>query len=363
MAEATSTGDERGGELPRHVRDRAEAYGGHLDRPTTLVSRSNGRRSRRQASLPDQAMVAVTLGGCRCSSMKTTAAMGMGMGTLRYLLSEHPKIIKFRWSPAETWFSTWSFLFTSIVTHILLSILLHLSLSLLGRRRLPLGPIPALHSLLMSILSLAIFSGTLLSTAADIRDIRWLWHRRRHPHITPLHWLLCFPLGTRPSGRIFFWSYAFYLSRLVQLTRTTLFMIVGRRRGRHLPDRTVTSFRLLKQTLLVCTSFLWLEFSQSSQVLRILLGTSLDAVVYGDRFWTGVGLPRVSSFPLVVICRSAVTWCGLACHVGVIVLHCLNGGCNGMGAWVFNCVSDGMILLMHFNLYSSDSDSDKSSNS
>ncbi|XVF59567.1 hypothetical protein PTKIN_Ptkin07bG0286300 [Pterospermum kingtungense] len=135
-----------------------------------------------------------------------------------YYLSQHPSIVVFRWSHTQSWGSTWIFLVTSIVLYLTVSSFLHLFLSLVFRRGrpIPLGPIPALHSLLMSVISAVIFAGILLSSAAEIKETRWFWRRSK----TPFQWLLCFPLGTRPSGRVFFWSYAFYLSRFLHMFRT-----------------------------------------------------------------------------------------------------------------------------------------------
>ncbi|KAI9113430.1 hypothetical protein K1719_015357 [Acacia pycnantha] len=144
---------------------------------------------------------------------------------LVFYLSEHPAIVNFRWSNTQLWGSTWLFLVTSIAAYLLISLLLNQSLAFLLRptRTVPLGPVPALHSLTMALISVTIFAGMLLSAAAEIRDTRWFWRRSK----TPLQWFLCFPLGTRPSGRVFFWSYLYYLSQFFHMWRTT-FMILQR---------------------------------------------------------------------------------------------------------------------------------------
>ncbi|PRQ26977.1 putative ELO family protein [Rosa chinensis] len=258
---------------------------------------------------------------------------------IKYWLTEHPTIVNFRWSSTQSWGSTWSFLFTVIPAYLAVAVTLHLILTIFRRRRpVPLGPIPAAHSLLMALISAVIFVGILLSSAAEIRDTRWLWRRTK---TTPFQWLLCFPLGTRPSGRVFFWSYVFYLSRFLHLFRT-FFTILRRRR--------LSSFHLFNQSILIFTSFLWLEFSQSFQVLAILSSSLLYSVVYGYRFWIGVGL-RGACFPLVVNCQVALLVCNLACHVGVLLLQVFKGGCNGIGAWVFNSVLNAAILLLFMKFY------------
>ncbi|XP_057420573.1 elongation of fatty acids protein 3-like [Lotus japonicus] len=268
--------------------------------------------------------------------------MGKPPPTLSYYLSEHPSIVGFRWSHSHSWGSTWSFLFTAIATYLTLSLLLHLSLSLLlllpRRRPIPLGHLPAIHSLSMSLISAAIFTGTLASAAAEIRDTRWFWRRSK----TPFEWLLCFPLGTRPSGRVFFWSYLYYLSWFLHMART-VFCILRRRR--------LSFSQLFNHSISTFVSFLWLEYSQSFQVLAILFTTLVYALVYGYRFWTAIGF-RGACFPFVLNCQIVLLGCNVACHVGVFLLHFFfKGGCNGIGAWVFNSVLNTVVLLLFLNFY------------
>ncbi|KAJ1415274.1 ELO family [Sesbania bispinosa] len=233
--------------------------------------------------------------------------------TLNFYLSEHPSIVGFRWSHALCWGSTWSFLFSSIAVYILISLFLHLFLALLLRRgrSIPLGPLPALHSLSISVVSATIFAGLLLSTAAEIKETRWFWRRSK----TPFQWLLCFPLGTRPSGRVFFWSYVFYLSRFLHMLRT-IFVILGRRK--------LVFFQLFYHSISTFMSFLWLEFSQSFQVLAILLTTLAYSVIYGYRFWRAFD-SRGECLSLVLNCQMVLLGCNLVCHVGVFLLHHFRG--------------------------------------
>lgn len=100
-------------------------------------------------------------------------------------------------------------------------------------------------------------------------------------------------------------------------------------------------------------SFLWLEFSQSFQVLAILSSTLAHVVVFGYRFWVGVGLPAADGAGFVVVlgCQVAVLCCNLICHFGVILLHFGRGGCSGIGAWLFNSVLNAGLLLVFLNFY------------
>ncbi|CAN6459836.1 unnamed protein product [Victoria cruziana] len=262
--------------------------------------------------------------------------VGMGIQRLQFYLAEHPVIVSFRWTAAHSWGSTWSFLFSSIAAYLVIALFLNLLL-IKRRRPVPLGPVPALHSLAIALVSLMIFVGLSVSTAAEIRDTRWFWRRNK----TPIQWLLCFPLGTRPSGRVFFWSYAFYISRFLLLLRT-VFSIFQR--------RPLTFFRLFNHSILIFMSFLWLEFSQSFQVVAILASTLIYSIMYGYRFWTGVGWPA-SCFPVVGNCQMLLLGCYLAAHVGVLLLHFRKEGCNGIEAWVFNSFLNGALLLLFLNFY------------
>ncbi|KHN42016.1 hypothetical protein glysoja_003756 [Glycine soja] len=218
------------------------------------------------------------------------------MKSLNFYLSDHPAIVTFRWSHDLCWGSTWSFLFSSIAFYVVVSIFLHLTLAFLLRRGrpVPLGPIPALHSLSMSVISVTIFADLLVSAATEIKE-----------------------------------------------TRTVL--VVLRR-------RKLVFFQLFYHAISTFMSFLWLEFSQSFQVLAILFTTLAFSVMYGYRFWTSVAA-RGACLPLVLNCQIALLGCNLVCHVAVLLLHFLTGGCNGIGAWVFNSVLNGAILLLFLNFY------------
>ncbi|CAJ1973336.1 unnamed protein product [Sphenostylis stenocarpa] len=262
------------------------------------------------------------------------------MDNIKYWLTEHPSIVSFRWTPTQLYAATWSFLVSAISFYVAAALALHLLLKLCRiRRSLPLGPIPVLHSLAMSLISVAIFTGTLFSAEAEARDTRWLWRRTR---TTSFEWLLCFPLGTRPSGRVFFWSYLFYLSRFLHLLRT--FFVVLR-------DRRLSFLRLFNNSVILVMSFLWLEFSQSLQVLAILFYTSVYSVVYAFRLRTELGLPNKTPLSFTANCQLALLGCNVACHVGVLLLHYLRGGCNGIGAWLFNSLLNVAFLVQFLKSY------------
>jgi hypothetical protein len=92
-------------------------------------------------------------------------------------------------------------------------------------------------------------------------------------------------------------------------------------------------------------AFLWLEFSQSFQVLPILASTLAHVVAFGFRFWVGAGLPaaRVAwAAPVALACQLALLGCNLACRVGVVRMHL--GVSNGIDAWLFNTLLNAALI-------------------
>ena len=68
-------------------------------------------------------------------------------------------------------------------------------------RAVPLGPLPALHNLVLMLWSLALFAGT----AAEA------W--RVSAAGAGAEWLFCLPPGTAVAGRLYWWSYVYYVSK------------------------------------------------------------------------------------------------------------------------------------------------------
>lgn len=86
-------------------------------------------------------------------------------------------------------------------------------------------------------------------------------------------------------------------------------------------------------------------------MLAILFSTLVYSLVYGYRFWTEIGLPISKSFSFTVNCQILLLGFNLVCHVGVLLLHFMRGGCNGIGAWFFNSVLNAAILLLFLKSY------------
>lgn len=71
----------------------------------------------------------------------------------------------------------------------------------LAGRALPLGPLPALHNAVLMLWSAAMFCGT--------AHAAWTYTRAEHSAA----WLVCLPVGTRVAGRLYWWSYVYFISK------------------------------------------------------------------------------------------------------------------------------------------------------
>lgn len=246
-------------------------------------------------------------------------------------------VTHFRWDH-HAWGSTWHFPLLAIASYLLLILLLKILL-MHRKRPLPLGPIPAIHNLLVVLASVAIFMGCWEATAVELRETRWIWSRQFK---NAGEWVMCFPVGTRPSGRVFFWSYIFYLTKYHQLFDTVIWI---------LRKKPLTFLHVFHRVAVVFVCYAWLEFSQSLQIVTILATTLLYVVVYSYFLCRSIGWGCWSSF-LPANCQMVHLAFTLLTYVALLARHFTGKeGCNGIGALLFDALSNVTLLLLFLNLY------------
>lgn len=249
---------------------------------------------------------------------------------LRYWVAEHPIIAHFRWDH-NAWGSSWLFLLASVSAYIF-SVLFFKSVLLIFKKRpLPLGPIPAIYNLALLVIQVTIFVGCLVATAVEIKETRWIWRKS----MSSAEWVLCFPLGTRSTGRVFFWSYLFYLTNYCEFINTFI---------RILSDEPVGFVHIFDHLIRVFVCFSWLEFSQSLQVLGILTSTLMKAIVCSWEFCRPAYRPKLAAmFQLVEF------FIMVAGSLWMLRLHFTREGCNGMASWIFNACVYSLLFLVLWN--------------
>jgi hypothetical protein len=248
-------------------------------------------------------------------------------------------ISQFRWDH-NAWGSSWAFLFMSIPLYFFL--ILFLKLLLLFRKKpLPLGSIPAIYNFMVLSMSAAIFVGCLVATSVEIKETRRIWRKS----LSAVEWMVCFPLGTRPSGRVFFWSYLFYLTKYFQLLDTLITL---------LRKRPLTFLHIFHHIMAIFTCFFWLEFSQSLQILGILTNTLVYVIVYTYFFFRSRAREMPEPPPhtwLAGYCQIAQFGVTFVAYIGLLRLHFGKAGCNGMGSWLFNACFNAALFFLSLNFY------------
>lgn len=252
-----------------------------------------------------------------------------GMYSLRYWCAHHPTVAEFHWDHT-VWGSSMPFLMLAIVGYVVMIQVVKVGMRW-RRSAVALGPIPALYNLALLLGSLLMFVGCWQSAAVEIEETRWLWQRSK----SALEWIVCFPLGTRPAGRVFFWSYIFYISKYYEFIGTFILLF---------QKRNPTAAHVFRNAMLVVMCFLWLQFSQSLQIFTLLSSTGLYIVMYVYFFLSRLGLaPRWNN----VVCHCQIAQYAVMALASIVLLglHFRKEGCSGMGAWFFTALIDACTSL------------------
>ena len=145
--------------------------------------------------------------------------------------------------------------------------------------------------------------------------------------------MLCFPPGTAPRGKLFYWSYVYYVSKFYELLDTVLLVLKG---------RPLTFLHVFHHAFVLVMCFLWLQSSQSLQHIALLTNTGIHVMMYFYYFLTTLGI-RPGWKVLVTNGQIVQFVFSFACSVPFVWTHVTSvrgggGGCAGFEAW-WGCTS------------------------
>ncbi|KAG2705285.1 hypothetical protein I3760_05G044800 [Carya illinoinensis] len=252
------------------------------------------------------------------------------VSTLQYWLVNHPTILHFSWTPGLTPASTPLFLFLTLLSYLSLTFLL-------SRRLIPLPsslgpsvlkPISALHNLALLLLSLVMAVGCTLSIIT---------------HTPHLHWIICFPPHTRPSGPLFFWAYVFYLSKILEFVDTLLIILSN-------SLQRLTFLHVYHHSTVLIMCYIWLHTSQSLFPVALVTNASVHVVMYAYYLLCAIGVrPRwkrlVTDFQIVQFLFS------FAVSGRMLYEHFTGSGCSGIWGWYFNAVFNASLLALFLDFH------------
>lgn len=264
--------------------------------------------------------------------MGTRQAVQACSAWLRHWAADHEAIVRFRWDKNVTWGASIPFLVLCVTSYLGFIWLLRL----LTSRRLkpvPLGPIPALHNLVLLLGSLVMFLGCLIATIVEVRESGC--------RTGVVRWLLCFPLGTRSGGRVFFWSYVYYLSKLYEFLDTAIVV---------LRKKPLTFLHIFHHATVVLMCFFWLEYTQSLQIIALLTNTGVHVVMYSYYLLCSLNI-RPPWKRLVTNIQILQFLFSFISSLGLLWLHFRHGGCTGMVAWLFNAFFNVSLFFLFLNFH------------
>lgn len=86
-----------------------------------------------------------------------------------------------------------------------------------------------------------------------------------------IDFFFCTPVGTAPNGRLFFWSYVYYLSKYYEFLDTTLLVI---------KLKTTSFLHVFHHAIVVIMAWLWVDQAQTLQWGGLLTNTGVHVVMY-----------------------------------------------------------------------------------
>lgn len=251
------------------------------------------------------------------------------ISTLQFWLVNHPAILHFSWSDGQTPCSTPLFLTLTVVSYLSLTFLLsrHLiPLPSLGPHLLK--PISAVHNLTLLLLSLVMAVGCTLSILT---------------HTPHLHWIICFPPHTRPTGPLFFWAYIFYLSKILEFIDTLLIILSN-------STRRLTFLHVYHHATVVIMCYLWLHTRQSLFPVALVTNAVVHVIMYAYYLLCAMGL-RPKWKRLVTDLQIVQFVFSFAVSGRMLYYHFTGSGCSGIWGWCFNAVFNASLLALFVDFH------------
>lgn len=170
----------------------------------------------------------------------------------------------------------------------------------------------AIHNTIICSGSLVIFVGCLYEVySRSVKDGSILW-------------LVCEEQEMKSNGRLWFWSYIYYLSKYYELLDTVIQLLRGK-----LPPNYFLHVYHHSFILLMC--WFWLEYSATMQFVGLLFNTAVHIVMYFYFFLRSIGRPPawkalVTQFQIIQFVTSLVCF-GFTLYL----IYGTNRICKSMG--------------------------------
>ncbi|MED6123736.1 hypothetical protein PIB30_052171 [Stylosanthes scabra] len=247
---------------------------------------------------------------------------------LEYWLVNHPTIKNFTWTPGKTMASTPQFLSFTILSYLSsIYILTHMK-SLPSIPQSFLRPISALHNTSLLLRSFIMALGCLLSTIS---------------YAPNLHWIICFPPQTKPTGPVFFWAYIFYLSKILEFMDTLLIILSN-------SIQRLSFLHVYHHSTVVIMCYIWLQTSQTLFPALLFTNASVHVLMYAYYVSCALGVrPKwkklVTDVQIMQFCLSFVVM------ILILYYHFTGSGCSGVWGWIFTVGFCASLLVLFVDFH------------
>ncbi|KAJ1435001.1 ELO family [Sesbania bispinosa] len=249
----------------------------------------------------------------------------LNLELLEYWLVNHPTIQNFSWTPGKTFASSPHFLCFTIFSYLLSTFILP---HIIPLPHPFLKPISALHNISLLLLSFIMALGCLLSTIS---------------HAPDLHWVICFPPNTRPTGPIFFWAYIFYLSKIYEFMDTLLIILSN-------SIQRLTFLHVYHHSTVVIMCYIWLQTSQTLFPVVLVTNASVHVLMYAYYLSCALGV-RPKWKKVVTNCQIMQFYSSFFVLGVMLFYHFTGSGCSGVWGWAFNVVFHVSLLLLFLDFH------------
>uniref|UniRef100_A0A2N9IQF6 Uncharacterized protein n=1 Tax=Fagus sylvatica TaxID=28930 RepID=A0A2N9IQF6_FAGSY len=247
--------------------------------------------------------------------------------SLQYWLVNHPTILHFSWTQGQTLGSSLLFITLTVLSYLSLTFLLtHLPLPPIKPTLLK--PISAIHSLILLIISFIMALGCIISIFT---------------HTPQLHWIICVPYKTPPTGPLFFWAYMFYLSKILEFIDTLLIILSN-------SSRRLTFLHVYHHAAVVIMCYIWLQTSQSLFPVVLVTNASVHVLMYAYYLSCALGM-RPKWKRVVTECQIAQFMCSFVALGMMLYYHFTGLGCSGVWGWWFNTVFYSSLLALFLDFH------------
>ncbi|GAV61128.1 ELO domain-containing protein [Cephalotus follicularis] len=251
------------------------------------------------------------------------------LSTLQYWLVDHPKIQHFSWAQGENLGSSWEFLLSTILTYLSLTFLLsNVQLPFL-KPQVMIKPFLILHNINLLVLSFTMALGCTLSIFS---------------HLPNVNYIICFPKHTKPTGPLFFWTYIFYLSKILEFLDTLLIIFSN-------SINRLTFLHVYHHATVLVMCYLSLYTSESMFSLVLVTNSSVHMLMYTYYLSCALGV-RPKWKRLVTDCQIVQFWSSFFIMLVICIYHFTGEGCSGIWGWFFNAVFISSLLVLFTQFYS-----------